>query len=71
MAKNSSRNTSNKKLVNRNIVQQVGIKYNVCNRVAPKMYNIKFVQAVMSAMRLLRSCVTEWIVCLVKVVRLY
>jgi len=52
-------------------VQQVGIKYYVCDTVVREMYNIKSVQAVMSAMRLLRSCVTEWIIRLVKVVQLY
>jgi hypothetical protein len=51
-------------------VQQVGIKYYVCNTVARKMCNIKSVQAVMSALRLLRSRVTEWIVRLVQVVQL-
>jgi len=52
-------------------VQQAGIKYYICKAVARKMYNIKFEQAVMSAMRLLRSCVTEWIVRLLNVVQLY
>jgi len=44
MAKNWGRNTSKQELINKNIVQQVDITYYVmCNIVAQKMRNIKFV----------------------------